>query len=410
MEGTGYIKEINTSIQQIHDAREVNFFLITLGLTSFFEGVAGFGTPGTIVPLLLIASGFHPVLSVSAVLLADSIVAVAGAVGTPVLAGLEIPLSLPRNLVAGIYTYTGIIICMAGLVVLLFMLRLYAKQEGRLNYQKQIFMMYAFFIVPFIGFTFFASEFSVILAALCMLVLSAAILKKGGQRIAYKPWLPYLALIILLLLPKLVVPLKSLINWELQFTNLWSSGIDATFKPLVVPLIPFVLVGLGVMWVKKSREMYLADILKKVMAVFIILFPAIAISQLMVNSDIARPSMAAYISLMLQQTGSLYVLFAPLLGVTGAFITGSTTVSNLVFGAAQLKTAQLLSLNESVILALQNCGASLGNSICLFNIIAAATVANIGDYKQILKNNLTPAIVAGLTAGLVGMALLYLAI
>jgi lactate permease len=270
-------------------------------------------------------------------------------------------------------------------------------------------MMYAFFIVPFIGFTFFASEFSVILAALCMLVLSAAILKKGGQRIAYKPWLPYLALIILLLLPKLVVPLKSLINWELQFTNLWSSDIDATFKPLVVPLIPFVLVGLGVMWVKKSREMYLADILKKVMAVFIILFPAIAISQLMVNSDIARPSMAAYISLMLQQTGSLYVLFAPLLGVTGAFITGSTTVSNLVFGAAQLKTAQLLSLNKSVILALQNCGASLGNSICLFNIIAAATVANIWDYKQILKNNLTPAIVAGLTAGLVGMALLYLA-
>jgi lactate permease len=26
MDGTGYIKEINQSIQQIHDAREVNFF------------------------------------------------------------------------------------------------------------------------------------------------------------------------------------------------------------------------------------------------------------------------------------------------------------------------------------------------------------------------------------------------
>jgi lactate permease len=408
MDGTGYIKEINQSIQQIHDAREVNFFLITIGLTSFFEGVAGFGTPGTIVPLLLIASGFNPVLSVSAVLLADSIVAVAGAVGTPVLTGLEIPLSLSKDFVADIYTNTGIIICLAGLVVLLFMIRLYIRQEGSIKYVKYIFLMYVFFIVPFIIFTFFASEFSVILAALCMLVISATVFKKGEQKIVFKPWLPYLALIVLLLLPKVLPPLRSMINWDIQFNNLWSSGIDASFKPLVVPLIPFVVVGIGVMWVKKSRKFYLADILQKVMAVFIILFPAIAISQLMVNSDTSQPSMVAHIATMLQQTGSLYPLSAPLLGITGAFITGSTTVSNLIFGAAQLKTSQLLSLNESLVLSLQNCGASLGNSICLFNIIAAATVANIGDYKQILKNNLTPAIVAGLTAGISGMILLYI--
>jgi lactate permease len=241
-----------------------------------------------------------------------------------------------------------------------------------------------------------------------MLVISATVFKKGEQRIAFKPWLPYLALIVLLLLPKVLPPLRSLINWDIQFNNLWTSGIDASFKPLVVPLIPFVVVGIGVMWVKKSRKFYLADILQKVMAVFIILFPAIAISQLMVNSDTSQPSMVAHIATMLQQTGSLYPLSAPLLGITGAFITGSTTVSNLIFGAAQLKTSQLLSLNESLVLSLQNCGASLGNSICLFNIIAAATVANIGDYKQILKNNLTPAIVAGLTAGISGMILLYI--
>jgi lactate permease len=342
------------------------------------------------------------------VLLADSIVAVAGAVGTPVLTGLEIPLSLSKDFVADIYTNTGIIICLAGLVVLLFMIKLYIRQEGKIKYMKYIFLMYVFFIVPFIIFTFFASEFSVILAALCMLVISATVFKKGEQKIVFKPWLPYLALIVLLLLPKVLPPLRSMINWDIQFNNLWSSGIDASFKPLVVPLIPFVVVGIGVMWVKKSRKFYLADILQKVMAVFIILFPAIAISQLMVNSDTSQPSMVAHIATMLQQTGSLYPLSAPLLGITGAFITGSTTVSNLIFGAAQLKTSQLLSLNESLVLSLQNCGASLGNSICLFNIIAAATVANIGDYKQILKNNLTPAIVAGLTAGISGMILLYI--
>jgi lactate permease len=409
MEGTGYIRDINASLGQIHDARAVNFFLITIGLTAFFEGVAGFGTPGTIVPLLLIALGFNPALSVSAVLLANSITAIAGAVGTPVLTGLQIPLSLPESLVTSIYIKSGILISIAGFIVLLCILRLYRKQEGELSHTKYIFMMYAFFILPLIVFTFFASEFSVILAALCMLVLSAIVLKKSGEPLKLAPWVPYLVLIMLLLLPKILLPLQSLINREIQFRNLWSSGIDATFKPLAVPLIPFMVVGAGVMWVKKSRRSYLGDISRKVFSVCLILFPAIAVSQLMINSGAARPSMTSYLSMMLQQTGPLYTLFAPLLGITGAFITGSTTVSNIIFGASQLETAKLLVIDESVILALQLCGASLGNSICLFNIIAAATVANLQDYKQILKNNLLPAIMAGLVAGLCGMLLVYLA-
>jgi lactate permease len=407
MEGTGYIKEISASMQQIHPAKEINFFLIAIGLTAFFEGVAGFGTPGTIVPLLLIALGFDAILAVSVVLLLDSLVAIAGAVGTPVLSGLQIPLALPESMVAAVYVKAAIIISIAGLAVLLFILWLYHKQAGKLQYWKQIGMMYLFFVVPLMLFARLAGEFSVILASVCMLVLSAVVLKKGNQTIQWKPWLPYLALIVLLLLPKLISMLQKLINWELRFQSLFSTDLDASFKPLLVPLIPFTIVGLGVLLIKKSREFYLKDILKKTLSVFVILYPAIAISQLMVNSGAGAPSMVNYLSLLLEKTGPLYVLFAPLLGIVGAFITGSTTVSNLVFGAAQLKTAQNLSLDESVILSLQLCGASLGNSICLFNIIAAATVANIRDYKQILKNNLLPTLAAGLVAGLCGWVLIY---
>ncbi|GAA4457195.1 L-lactate permease [Nibrella saemangeumensis] len=406
MEGTGYINAISTSMQQIHPAREVSFFLVAIGLTAFFEGVAGFGTPGTIVPLLLMAMGFDAILALSVVLLLNSLVGIAGAVGTPVLTGLQLPLDLPPAMVSAIYRHASIIISVAGLVLLLFILRLYRRQAGDLKYTKQVFLMYAFFVGPLILFSFFAGEFSVILAAVAMLILSALVLKQGDQPLPLKPWLPYLTLIALLLLPKLIAPLKNMINWEWELHNLLSTSIDATFKPLVVPLIPFVVVGLGVMWTKRSREFYLNSILKKVGSVFIILYPAIAISQLMVNSGTDRPSMVDHLAMMLQQTGPLYVLFAPLLGIVGAFITGSTTVSNLVFGAAQLQTAQNLGLNESLILSLQLCGGSLGNGICLFNIIAAASVANVSDYKQILKNNLPPAIAAGLVAGIAGWLLM----
>jgi lactate permease len=268
--------------------------------------------------------------------------------------------------------------------------------------------MYFLFAGPLIGFSFFAGEFSVILAALCMLILSALLLKKGGQRLELKPWVPYLVLIGLLLLPKLVAPVKSLLSWQLQFSNILATDIDASMQPLALPLIPFVVVGLGVMYVRRSREFYLNDILKKAGSVFLILYPAIAISQLMVNSDAVRPGMVGYIAMALQATGPLYPLFAPLLGNVGAFITGSTTVSNLVFGAAQYQTAGLLSLDPSLVLALQLCGASLGNAICLFNIIAAASVASVRDYKQVLKDNLIPSVTAAMVAGLCGILLVYL--
>jgi lactate permease len=170
MENTGYIGEINQSMRQIHPSREVSFFLMALGLTAFFEGVAGFGTPGAIVPLLLMSLGYDAVLAVSVVLLADSLTAVAGAVGTPVLTGLQLPLALPEATVQSIYAKASVIIAVAGLVMLLFILRLYRRRAGPLTHGKQVWMMYAFFAAPLIGFAAFAGEFSVILAACCMLL------------------------------------------------------------------------------------------------------------------------------------------------------------------------------------------------------------------------------------------------
>jgi lactate permease len=167
-------------------------------------------------------------------------------------------------------------------------------------------------------------------------------------------------------------------------------------------------VGVAVLYDRGQRWFPLGGILRKVLSVFLILYPAIAISQLMVHSGTVRPSIVTYLSMLLQQTGPWYVLFAPLLGAVGAFITGSTTVSNLVFGAAQLETARVLGTDPSLILALQLCGASLGNAICLFNIIAAASVANLTDYKQVLKDNLTPTVAAALTAGGCGLVMAYL--
>lgn len=47
-------------------------------------------------------------------------------------------------------------------------------------------------------------------------------------------------------------------------------------------------------------------------------------------------------------------------------------------------------------------------AICLFNIVAAASVAGIKDFKIILRNNLTPTLISGLLIGIVGLLLIRL--
>lgn len=59
-------------------------------------------------------------------------------------------------------------------------------------------------------------------------------------------------------------------------------------------------------------------------------------------------------------------------------------------------------------LSLQLAGASLGNAICLFNIIAAASIANIQNYRGVLAHNMVPTLSAGLLVGLLGLLLVGL--
>jgi lactate permease len=108
------------------------------------------------------------------------------------------------------------------------------------------------------------------------------------------------------------------------------------------------------------------------------------------------------------QSGDAYILFSPLIGVIGSFITGSTTVSNVIFGPVQYNAAMNLSLSPEIVLGLQLAGASLGNAVCLFNIIAAAAVAGISDFNAILKKNLLPVAIASLVISGVGYLLITL--
>ena len=80
-------------------------------------------------------------------------------------------------------------------------------------------------------------------------------------------------------------------------------------------------------------------------------------------------------------SASVYPFFAPYIGALGAFMTGSNTNSNVVFGALQQQTAVLLSLSAPIVLAGQTAGASLGSVLAPAKIIVGCSTVGLGGQE-----------------------------
>jgi lactate permease len=96
------------------------------------------------------------------------------------------------------------------------------------------------------------------------------------------------------------------------------------------------------------------------------------------------------------------------IGALGAFITGSNTVSDQMFGAFQWDLAQLKHMPTIVILAAQAVGGAGGNMICINNIVAATAVTGLANNEgYIIKRTIWPCIVYSLGCWIICLILLY---
>ncbi len=99
--------------------------------------------------------------------------------------------------------------------------------------------------------------------------------------------------------------------------------------------------------------------------------------------------------------GSVYPLVSPWIGLLGAFMTGSNTNSNVVFGVLQQETAQLKGLSTGLILAAQTTGGALGSMIAPAKIlVGCSTVGLSGKEGTVLKATLKYGLII---TGVVGM-------
>ncbi|MFO8114876.1 MAG: L-lactate permease [Halorubrum sp.] len=88
----GAFDRINRGFATVSDDRRVQIVLIAFFMATFIEGAAGFGTPAAVVAPLLLGLGFPALAAVVAAIIGHIIAVTYGAVGTPIIVGIQDPL------------------------------------------------------------------------------------------------------------------------------------------------------------------------------------------------------------------------------------------------------------------------------------------------------------------------------
>jgi lactate permease len=129
----------------------------------------------------------------------------------------------------------------------------------------------------------------------------------------------------------------------------------------------------------------------------------VALVQIMLKSDANPQGLSSMMRVMAEAaaalSGKAFVLLSPLVGVLGAFMTGSNTMSNVLFTSFQFDTALILGLSPLLMVVLQVVGGAIGNMICINNIVAvSATVGLDGVEGTIIRKNIIPSLVYAVLA------------
>lgn len=385
----------------------VTALLLGLFFCGFIEGAAGFGAPAAIVAPLLVTLGFSPLLAISLSLVGDSVSVPFGAVGTPIRIGFE---GLENEGVASIVAGINLV---AAVVVPLFIYYFFKKEDAkvsasasRLSGSQLSGFAFACFTLPAFFVSFSGPEFpslvGSVIGGICFLT---AVNRWRGQTLSLKPlfksFFPYLVLAALLILGKLIFKSeKVLLSEELNISI-------NKFQPGIAFLIAFMLVYLKHRVRRRNLSLRpaintaasrlpavtLAVFFMATMAQYsMMFFEAERLVPVLENCDFVR---------------FVFVFVTPFIGAFGAFVTGSATVSNLLFGAVLLKLGTQFQVNAILILSLQVIGAGAGNMISLQNIAAVQAAVGIrGNEHTIIKKLMVPCLCYTILIGLTGILLL----
>ena len=451
---SGGMVAINNGFRSISPDARVQAVIIGFLFVSFIEAAAGFGTPAALAAPLMMSLGFPPVAAVVVALICDSACVAFGAIGTPVVQAITC-LGGAENLEAAYIGQMSLWTAIPHAVVMLIlpfmaiaiMCKFFSKEKSikpALQALPFCLLAGASFAVPYVMINIYVGyEFPSLFGSLIALVVTViaakckfltpkttwhfgseeewdeswkathppAPPKQSGMGLV-KAWIPYVLIALILVATRIpALGLKGLLNdastiFVIKSGDLFGVENTAfTLKWAYVPGFVFIVVALITVLLHgmKAREVGAAwaASFKQVSGAAVALIFGLAMVQILRYSgsnDVASTemkSMIFYMAEALSKVGKdLYVVISPVVGILGSFISGSNTVAVTLFANLQEQAATNLGLNAAVIVAANTIGGSIGNMICVNNVVAAcATAGTAGREGKIIRINAIPCVI-----------------
>jgi lactate permease len=97
----------------------------------------------------------------------------------------------------------------------------------------------------------------------------------------------------------------------------------------------------------------------------------------------------------------VYAGIASMIGALGAFMTSSSTASNVLFGGVQGGVAELHGLSKETIIAAQAAGSAYGNAIAPANVVLGTSVAGVkGQEGAVLRQTMPWTVIVAVLTGI----------
>lgn len=457
LKASGATAAINQGFMNICPDKRVQACIIGFSFCSFIESAAGFGTPAALAGPLLVSLGFPPMAAAMITLICDSTAVTFGAVGTPINAALALlGLGGDAQFVADLSFWSALPHAVMGtflpLIVLMMTTKLFSPDKSfKPALEAAPFAIFSglSFSVPMLVISLLIGyEFASLLGALISIAVSVVAAKAGflvpkntwdfgdpdkweddwlatskvspiaeSKMSLVLAWIPYILIALILVITRIPsLGVKSLLNsgpFVLSIHNLLGfENLDWNFKWAYLPGTVFVLVALitnvlhkmDANEIKQSWKATFAQISGAAVALIF----GMALVEVMKYKNADGMSMMDEMAMALSMVGKgLYVVISPFIGVLGAFVSGSCTVSVNLFTNLQFNTAKMLDLPAVVMVAMQCVGGAIGNMVCINNAVAAsATIGTTGREGKLIKINAIPMAIYALGT----VAVIYIAL
>ncbi len=416
-EEAGAIESIGNGIQRLTQNKELQLLIVGWVFSSFLQGVAGFGVPIAVVAPLLLGLGFSPLVAVAAPAIGHSWAVTFGNMATSYEALLAVT-GLPGTMMTH---GSGVLLAIACLLCGWAVLMIYG---GWASVRR------AFVPLLVIGITMGVTQYSLAAvevwtvagfsAGIAGLLISIPVARVYGKRSAASDDTPdfaplengmtlgwalaaYGLFIAVISIAIFSVPVDALLNsvrFTLPFPELTTAQgrivPPADGKSISLfghPGAHLFYTALLSLLIYQAKGFYRSGVVSRIAArtaksgvptslgmISMVCF-AVVMDHSGMTSVLARDIGAAF--------AAIYPAVAVAIGSLGAFMTGSTTNSNVVFGVFQKEAAEISGFTVAGILSAQTAGASLGSMFAPAKIlVGCSTVGLAGKEGAVLSTTL----------------------